>query len=205
MFSKSVFIFSAILIGGIFVSILIAPFLSTSFQLANDEPFTELWLLGPEHVAENYPYNITSNQDYAIYLGVCNQLNEAAEYSIRIKLCDSNFQLPNSSSGEFSSSPSVEQFDFNLSYDETWEQRVNFEINYDLVQQNLTQIESININGKTFSLNQNLPLVSNQDSFNVILVFELWSKTGSDNTFEYSNQYLQLILKLENDGLGFFD
>ena len=197
MFSKSIIVISIIIISIAFVSIVLTSYNNDSLLFANEKPVSEMWLLGPERTAEYYPYNITSNQDYTVYLGVKNRLNEDAEYSIRIKLCDNTQQLPHSATAEFSPLPSIEEFDFSLSDEETWETRFDFAINYD-IDQNLTQIENIKINGVTFSINQNLILDSNQDSFNVILVFELWSKNGTVSTFEYTNQYLQLILKLDS-------
>ena len=196
MLSKSITVIS-IIIGVALVSIVFASYINDSYLLTNEKPISEIWLLGPERTAEYYPYNITSNQDYTVYLGVNNRLNEDAEYSIRLKLCDNTQQLPDSATAEFSPLSSIEEFDFSLSDEETWETRLDFALNYDLIQQNLTRIENIEINGVTFSINQNLILDSDQDLFNVILVFELWNKNATASTFEYTNQYLQLILKLD--------
>ncbi len=198
MFSKSILVLSILIVSAVVVSVVLPPYFDNSPVFTNEKPFSEMWLLGPEHTAENYPYNITFNEDYAVYLGVQNRLNEDTEYSIRIKLCANDQQLPNSSISKFSPLPSIEEFDFSLADEESWEIRLDFALDYYLVQQNLTRIENFKIEGITFPINQNLILDSNQDGFNVFLLFELWSKNETDAIFEYTNQYLQLILKLDS-------
>ncbi|WGM88478.1 MAG: DUF1616 domain-containing protein [Candidatus Bathyarchaeum tardum] len=197
MVSKSKILIVSILIISVTLVWLIAPFLSNLFATSN-EPFSELWLLGPERTAENYPHDITSNQEYTVYLGASNQLNEDAEYSIHVKLSDGIKQLLNSTAAEYSLLPSIRAFDFSLSDEETWETRFVFALDYSLIQENLTRIENIKINGATFSVNQNILLDPRLDSFYIILVFELWSNNGTDNTLQYTNQHLQLFLKLDS-------
>jgi uncharacterized membrane protein len=32
------------------------------------EEFSELWILGPEHIAENYPFNVKAKESYLVYI-----------------------------------------------------------------------------------------------------------------------------------------
>jgi len=61
------------------VSALIAasPALQRFLVYPQTEFFTELWLLGPEHMAENMPYNITRGVSYNVFLGISNNLGIA--------------------------------------------------------------------------------------------------------------------------------
>jgi uncharacterized membrane protein len=45
-----------------------SPALQKLLTLPQTEFFTELWLLGPEHKGENYPFNITRNENYDVFL-----------------------------------------------------------------------------------------------------------------------------------------
>jgi uncharacterized membrane protein len=60
------------------------------------DSFSELWILGPDKTAYDYPYNFANNVDYTVYLGVANHLGSCAYYQIYVKLCNSTEQLPSS-------------------------------------------------------------------------------------------------------------
>src|SRR3972149_12090554 len=62
-----------------------SPALQRLLVYPQTEFFTELWLLGPEQKAENYPFNITRNENYNVFLGVANHLGHCAYYQIQVK------------------------------------------------------------------------------------------------------------------------
>ncbi|RLI41503.1 hypothetical protein DRO59_06810 [Candidatus Bathyarchaeota archaeon] len=49
------------------------------------EFFTELWILDSNHRAENYPFNITRNQNCNVFLGIGNHLGYCAYYLVEVK------------------------------------------------------------------------------------------------------------------------
>src|SRR5665647_561615 len=59
------------------------------------EAFSELYLLGPEQMAQNYPFNIAVNQNYSVYVNVANHLGDTANYVLYVKLANATDQLPN--------------------------------------------------------------------------------------------------------------
>ena len=52
------------------------------------EPFTELYLLGPEGKASNYPTNLTVGQTGNVTVGVVNQENANAYYTFVVTLAN---------------------------------------------------------------------------------------------------------------------
>ena len=54
-------------------------------HLPGGERFSELWLLGPGHMAEGYPFDVGENASYLVYLGVRNDLGSAAYYVVYVK------------------------------------------------------------------------------------------------------------------------
>ena len=52
------------------------------------EPFTELYLLGPEGKASNYPTNLTVGQTGNVTVGVVNQENANADYTLVVTLAN---------------------------------------------------------------------------------------------------------------------
>ena len=54
--------------------------------IPDGEQFSELYLLGPDHTATNYPFNIAVGQNYSVYVDVGNQLGSSAYYVLYVKL-----------------------------------------------------------------------------------------------------------------------
>jgi len=64
------------------------------------EPFTELYLLGPEGKASNYPTNLTVNQTGTVTVGVVNHENANTDYKLVVAFANktinsTSFSLPN--------------------------------------------------------------------------------------------------------------
>ena len=83
---KLIFIVTAI-IGSLLIA---SPAIAGAIRLPEGEQFSELYLLGPNRMAENYPYNIAIGQNYSVYINVGNQLGSSAYYVIYVK-----FGMPN--------------------------------------------------------------------------------------------------------------
>lgn len=195
-FKSKIVIAAVLVIIVTLISIIAYPYLNSLF-LADNEPFTEIWILGPEHTGKNYPQNMVSNNEYAIYLGVGNQLNENSQYSIRVLLDDDIEKLFSSSAGNFNPIANLHEFDFQLSDEEVWETKLIFAFDYVPINENLTRIENVRINEAIIPVNHDLVLDVNRNGFYSILLFELWNYDETINTFVYDNQvHLQLNMTL---------
>ena len=88
---KLIFI-AAALIGSLLIA---SPAIAGAVRLPQGEQFSELYLLGPSQMAENYPHNIAVGQNYSVYVNVGNHLGSSAYYTIYVKLGNQTDQLPN--------------------------------------------------------------------------------------------------------------
>ncbi len=73
----------------ILVVVLILAVAATIFIIvfpAPGEPFTELYLLGPDGKASGYPTNLTINQTANVTVGVVNHENAAVNYTLHVSL-----------------------------------------------------------------------------------------------------------------------
>jgi uncharacterized membrane protein len=160
------------------------------------EYFTEMWLLGSNQTAENYPYNVTRNVDYHVYLGLSNHLGSISYYQIQVKfrnqtmLGPDNFQhLPSRlptlySMNVFVADKQTVQLPINFSFDYTYdESKVNFNR---LILNNVP----IGLNGYSTSSN------SSGHDFYGKLVFELWFYNSTFGGFQYHERYLDLRLNM---------
>ena len=74
------------------------------------EPFTELYLLGPEGKASNYPTNLTVGQTGNVTVGVVNQENAKADYTLVVTLANKTINTTS----------------FSLANNQTWQNSVSF-------------------------------------------------------------------------------
>jgi uncharacterized membrane protein len=160
------------------------------------ERFSELWLLGPEHKAEDYPSNVRVNERYSIYVGVGNQLGELAYYAVYVKICNRTQQLPNFTTSEPSPLPPLYEFRFFLSDGKVWEAPLTFAIENILLQQNFSLVQNISINGMIFPVNCTSTWDSDRNGFYYQMFFELWLYNMASQSFQYHKRFVGLWLNL---------
>ncbi len=187
------------------IILIVALFVSSSalemilaYPSAQSASFTELWLLGPEHKAENYPYDITLNENYSVYLGIADQLGYYAYYQVEVKFCNLTQQAPNTLNDSSSSQPSLYNMSLCVPNDQSLEIPITFSFNYTYDPFSA----QINFNQLTFN---GLPLDlegysttwnSQRSAFYGILFFELWIYNSTTGTFQYNDRYVSIQLNM---------
>jgi uncharacterized membrane protein len=162
--------------------------------LPQGEAFTELWLLGPRHMAEGFPYNVAQGESYNIYLGVSNHLGHLAYYSVQVKFRNSTQIGPSSLNRTASSLPALCSIYAFVADNETWEVPVSFGFDYSYD----SASSKVNFNNLLFN-NAALPLSgyssswdSNKTVFFGDLIFELWLYNETVGGFQYNERYVDL-------------
>jgi uncharacterized membrane protein len=119
-----------VVVTGVMALIVASPALSRLLVYPRTEFFTELWILGPNHRAEDYPFNITRNHSYSVFLGVSNRLGYCAYYLVEVKFRN----LTQSAADSFNRTPSSLPSLFNITAfvadESVWEQQLTFSFNY---------------------------------------------------------------------------
>ena len=188
--------------------------------------FTGLSLLGPGHMAENYPYNITNGEKYTVFLGINNQLGACAYYQIEVKFRNETQSAPNSLNFTASSLPSLYNVTAFVADKESLEIPVNFAFDYSFknvtqtVYTNVTVSNGVGQNGTVEQIAENVPVL--QANFNSLsfngetlnlqryssdwnpqtdvfygnLVFELWIYNGAIGSFQYNERFVDLTLNM---------
>ena len=161
--------------------------------------FTEMWLLGPEHKAENFPSNITSNSNYNIYVGLENHLGSCAYYSIQVKLRNQSQSAAGSFTHTASSLPPLHSITYLVADNGTWEMPVEFSFLYTYIEDpvNTTfsrvNVNSIIFNGVTLDLEGfSVARDPKRDGFFLNLFFELWIYNDTTREFDYHERYTSL-------------
>jgi hypothetical protein len=183
-----------IAVTGILVLVVASPALSRLLVYPRTEFFTELWLLGPNHKAEDYPFNLTRNQNYSVFLGIGNRLGYCAYYIVEIKFRNQTQSAPNTFNHTPSSLPTLYNITAFVADEEIWETPLTFSFDYKL-NQTLSQIEfnSLTLNNVRLDLrNYMATWNSGAKGYFGYLFFELWIYNNSINDFLYHERFVSL-------------
>jgi uncharacterized membrane protein len=158
--------------------------------------FTEVWLLGPGRMAENYPYNITANENYSVFLDIANHLGSCAYYTVEVKFRNDTQSAPDIFNLTASNLPSLYNLTVFVANGETWELPVTFAFNY-----SVTSLQ-VGFNSMTFN-GVNINLTGESSDWNPQtkvfygnLFFELWIYNGTTSTFQYHERFVSLLLNM---------
>lgn len=163
------------------------------------QQFTELYLLDPDHQAENYPSDIAVGQNYSVYVGVGNHLRSSAYYVLYVKFGSQTDQMPNALLGTPSSLQPLFEYMFSIQPSMNWENLLTFSISNAVISGNNSQINTLQINHVLFKINKPAIWDSNSTTFKYNLLIELWLYNTQSNQIEYNNRYLNLQLNLTNN------
>lgn len=174
--------------------IVASPALQRVLVYPQTEFFTELSLLGPNHMAEDFPYNITNGKSYNIFLGITNQLGRSAYYEVQVKFRNSTQSAPDIFNRTSSSLPALYSLNVIVADKETWELPITFGFDYSYdrssSQVNFNSLsfnnEQLNLNGYSTSWD------SNRTAFFGNLIFELWIYNDTTAGFQYHERFVDL-------------
>ena len=215
-----------IVITAVLALLVASPALQRALVFPRNEFFSELSLLGPDHMAENYPYNITNGQSYSIFLDIANQLGSCAYYQVEVKFRNETQSAPNSFNKTPSSLPSLYNFNLFAADRESLDIPLNFAFNYSFQSVSRTVFTNVTVPGgpgQNSTIEQraeNVTLL--QANFNYLklngsilnlqdyssdskpqtntfywnLVFELWIYNSTIGSFQYNERFVDLKLNM---------
>ena len=189
---KLIFI-AAALIGSLLIT---SPAISGAIRLPEGEHFSELYLLGPNQMAENYPYNIAVGENYSVYVNVGNHLGSLAYYVLYVKLGNETDQLPNSTTGTPSPLAPLYEYRFSIPDTTNWQSLLKFSVTNAAIQATNSQINTLQINDVLHNVDKPAIWNSNSTTFTYRLFFELWIYNVQKGSVEFNDRYVSLQLNL---------
>lgn len=163
---------------------------------SGSERFSELWLLGPSHMAEDYPFNVRANETYSVYVGVGNHLGYSSFYRVYVKFRNETQPLPDASNSTPSSLSELYEFDFVVPENQVWEELLDFTFHIAAHSNDFVTVESLLINDVTFMVNGTALWNVEREGFFYQLFFELWLFNNMSQNFEYHNRFVSLWLNM---------
>ena len=187
------------LVGTSVLALVVAsPALSRLLVYPRTEYFSEMWLLGPDHRAEDYPFNVSRGQNYTVFLGVGDKLGYCAYYVVEVKFRNESMPAPSSFNRTSSSLSSLFNLTLVVADQTVWEEPLTFSFNYGL-NESLLAVEfySLTLNNVVLDLNGlSTGWNATRSRFYGNLVFELWLHDSASNLLVYHERYVDLKLNM---------
>lgn len=189
---------------GILALLVASPALSRILVYPRTEFFTELWILDVNHGTEDYPFNISRNQNYSVFLGIGNRLGYCAYYVVQVKFRNQSQPAPTSfgpiETRVASSLPSLFNITAFVADETVWETQLTFSFDYKL-NETLSQIEfySLTLNDVTLDIgNYTATWDSTAKGYFGYLFFELWIYNKAIGDFQYHERFVSLKFNMTN-------
>ncbi|UCE95193.1 MAG: DUF1616 domain-containing protein [Candidatus Bathyarchaeota archaeon] len=188
---------------GILMLLVVSPALNRFFIFPRTEFFTELWLLGPNQKAEGYPFNVTVNEKYEVFLGMANHLGYAAYYNVAVKFRNETQPYPDNLNYTPSSLLLSNIYAFVLDKG-IWELPLRFSFSY-TYNETLSQVKfhTMQLNDAVLGM-ENYVLFWNSErkGFFGNLFFELWIYNTTARGFLYHGRFVSLWFNLTSTKVG---
>jgi len=187
-----------IVVTAVLMLLVASPALSYVLVYPRTEFFTELYILDSNHMAENYPFNVSNGQSYSVYLGLGNQLGYCAYYVVEVKFRNESQPAPDSFNGTSSGLPSLLNITAFVADESVWEQNMTFGFDYSF-NETLSSVEfnSLALNDVTVRLDGLSTMWNASTSrFYGDLIFELWLYSSAIHDFVYHERFVDLKLNM---------
>jgi hypothetical protein len=185
-----------IVVGLIGVLVFNVPSLMLFVHLPGGERFSELYVLGPGHMAEGYPFNVGAGVDYGVFLGVGNHLGRPAYYEVVVKMRNATEPLPNATSGVPSPLPVLYAYEVFLSEGQTREEALVFRFDDVTSGLNVSSVGKIRVNDAWANVNETAVWNSENNGYYYQVFAELWLYDAKGNSFGFHNRFVSLWLNM---------
>jgi uncharacterized membrane protein len=160
------------------------------------EQFSELWVLGPDHMAEDYPFNVVIDEEYRVFVGVSCHMGKSTYYMVYVKFRNQTQPLSNASASVPSSLPPLYEFQVFIEDGRIWETQLNFTILDVSVGTNSTLVGHLAVNDVVFEVNCTATWDSEYEGFFYQLFFELWMYDDAVSNFQYHDRFVGVWLNM---------
>jgi len=183
-------------LGLIGVLLFASPTLGFVLRLPSGEKFSELWLLGPGHMAEDYPFNVGADVSYLVYVGVGNHMGSSAYYVVYVKFRGQSEPLPNATAGTPSPLEPLYEYRIFLEDGKSWEAPLNFSFSDVFFFERWSRVRTVRINDVAFGVNKLALWDVNNTGYYYQLFIELWIYSAESDDFQYHNRFVSRWLNM---------
>jgi len=183
-------------VGLIGVLLFASPTLGLVLHLPGGERFSELWVLGPGHMAEDYPFNVRVNGSYMVYVGVGNHMGSSSYYLVYVKFRNETEPLPNATTGAPSVLAPLYEYRMFLEDGGNSDVPLNFSFSNISFSGNQSAVGSLTINGVPFIVDKSVSWDAVNSGYYYQLFIELWIYSAESDDFQYHNRFVSRWLNM---------
>ena len=178
------------------------PALAFVFPARAGERFSALYVLGPNRMAEDYPFNVKENEEYRIYLGIENHMGSSAYYVLYVKLRSPDEPLPNSTAGVPSPLPALYEYRVILADEQAWEFPVVFSLTGMSFYGNSCTVDAFFVDGSEVDVDKVTSWDAENNGFYLELFFELWIFKNELDRFSFHDRFVGIWLNMTASTIG---
>ena len=160
------------------------------------EEFSEFWLLGPGHTAEDYPFSVGAGEMYSVFVCLGNHMGSSEYYRVFVKFRNSTQSLPDIDGSVPSSLSPLYEFRFFVADGEVWESRLTFGFEDVALEGDRVVVGDIVFDGVVFGVDAIASWDSEFGGFYFQLFFELWRFDLASHVFRFHNRFVGLWLNM---------
>lgn len=179
-----------LLVSFVGVLIIASPIVLTYIPSSPAERFTELYILGSEHAADNYPFNIEAGEKYRFYLVVVNQRGCSSYYRLLTKIRNTGEAPPNPVERSPSDQEAFYELPVLLGEGERWEEVFIITFPSIHLENDKIYVPELTLNGSSLQINKTLNWSDEKEGFYAELFFELWIYNKTPEAFQYDNRFV---------------
>jgi hypothetical protein len=173
-----------------------SPALGVVLPEVGSERFSEFWLLGPDHMAEGYPFSVGAGEEYSVFVGVGNHMGCSKYYRVYVKLGNGSEFLPDIDGGVPSSLSPVYEYRFFVGDSEVWESAVTFGFEDVAVEGDVLSVGKVVLDGEGFPVDASVVWDSEKGGYFLVLFFELWRYDVEYDLFRFDDRFVGLWLNI---------
>lgn len=174
--------------------IILSPTVALVVRLPGGEKFSELYILGPGHMAEGYPFNVSVNSVYRVFVGVGNHMGGLEDYVVYVKFRNQTESLPDSVNGTASGLGPLFEYRVALGDASVWEREVS--LSYEGISRygNFCRVSNVVVDGFSVGVDKVMSWNNVTHGFYGQLFFELWRYNDTASAFDYHNRFVGIWL-----------
>ena len=176
--------------------VVLSPTLAAIVTFPEGQKFSELGILGPNHMLEGYPFSISTNELCKVYLDLSNYMGGLEYYAVYVKLRNQSEPLPDPEAGLPSSLEPIFQYRIFLMDNATWEREFSFSFEDVSFEGNVSRVSRLSINGYDVSVNKVAVWDDANSGFYYQLFFELWIYNATASSFQFHKPFVGLWLNV---------
>jgi hypothetical protein len=173
-----------------------SPALGLVLPETGSERFSEFWLLGPDHMAEGYPFSVAAGEEYSVFVGVGNHMGSSEYYRVYVKLGNGTEFLPDIEGGVPSLLPPVYEYRFFVVGDGVWESAVTFGFEDVAVKGDVLVVGNVIVDGVASPVGASAVWDAEREGYFFELFFELWRYDVEYDRFRFDDRFVGLWLNM---------